>query len=100
MKLPSANVDFLENIKSVKRSSNQQIKTKKDFHQETILKKKEKKKTAGLNPLYVKPKVSTPVEDKFVPNTFNKTKNVQKLSQMLQNKNKKPNSNRLDLLLE
>lgn len=76
-----------------------QVKANKSS-QETVAVKKAKRKTAGLNPLYVKSKTSAPpVDDKFAPTTFNKAKNVQKLSQMLE-KNKTSSSNRLDLLLE
>ncbi|XP_063697750.1 uncharacterized protein LOC134828695 [Culicoides brevitarsis] len=64
-----------------------------------ILTKKQKKKTAGLNPLYVKPKASSQFES--ASKSLNSAKNLQKLSQMLQESDKQKNSaSRLDLFLK
>lgn len=69
---------------------------------ENLLKKKEKRKTAGLNPLYAqtrKPSIAPDDKLKFSSETFQKPKNIEKLSLMLET-SKPTRHNRLKLLLE
>lgn len=103
VKVPAVRKDTVIRAQfSTKKSSIQQLIAKQDFHHENISMQRKKKKTAGLNPLYVKSKTSQTAQNNI--QMFKSPKNVQKLSQMLKISDNKNNTtshpNRLHLLLE